>query len=1241
MDNARPKGKGESIQTRIVPWANKNLFSDHFLKKILPERVEGWEKEKRIREVFEEIKRKYSEEKELLESYNEAQLEEHFIIPIIKILGHHYEVQERTYKTRKQPDYAFFPDEESRRESHSNKGEKSFYRKAIGVGDAKAWEKSLDKKLGKGAAFEDQNPSFQIDTYLRETAPEWAILTNGRRWRIYYQETSYRMDSYFEVDLVDIVSKDDLESFKYFYFIFRLEALLPDETGKNFLNKVYEGSLDYAKELGEDLQENVYRALKILAEGFLDLKENELKKKPETIKVIHDNSLVFLYRLLFILYAESRGLLDLSNETYNKNFSLNSIKHEIAEKIDKGADFTKWRKYHWDRLQELFSLINEGSESKGIPKKDLFIPPYNGGLFDPSKHEFLEKKEVGDLHIAKVIDLLSRSNGGFIDYSSLDIRDLGSIYEGLLEFKLKVAEEDMVSIKKRGREVWIPRKKAGKKKIRDEVKEGELYLLTDKGERKATGSYYTPEYIVKYIVKNTLSPIVEQKRKEAQQNDQKESDALLSINVLDPAMGSGHFLVEAVDFLTEPFLDAINNDVEKGLTPEAEYDPERAKRKIVSHCIYGVDLNPLAVELAKLSLWLKTIAKNKPLSFLDHRLKCGNSLIGSNLEDLPWHPRKKEKNKEQERLDISGFTKKLVDTTKKLTEISDDTLDNIRRKEEIFSEFKKTLEYDMMKTLADLRTSIYFGNEVDEDTYGNYSGDAFFSTKKDWWKKKERDFAQKGTELAEEKRFFHWELEFPEVFYEKGKPKENPGFDVVIGNPPYGAELSKQDRNFLPEKFNTSKAYTNTGLQFIELCEILTKKNGGYGQIVPKPLSYSQKWSVGRNLILPHLKLAIDVSRAFEDVLYEQIIFVVNKRTKPKQYLTARGDEGGFESTVEVKKNFCENSDSLILNTKEKHLDIFQKITGGKNLGEISKTSRGLPYQRHRTDSGPHPVYGGKHIDRYHLKATDEYLKSEVVDEEKEKIQFVQQPKVISQRIVAHVTSPIDRIIIMSTLDKGGKLTLDTIENTILTNDEYDLEFVTALLNSSLFSWFGYEFIFSKAIRTMDFDNYYVSKFPLPDSDLIGKDSSQNYSILLECVNRINSLKEKKAKEKNGFLKWLSRKWNVDIEKLSRKTYLKEYWKYDFDEDQKSILNIAKHNSSKIDDDPSSRKFQEKLEKEWQASVGKLRPLMKEIQDLENQIDALVFKLYDLDEDEIKVVLDSLGIEKEVKQDILEKFGEL
>src|ERR1035437_9027054 len=210
-----------------------------------------------------------------------------------------------------------------------------------------------------------------------------------------------------------------------------------------------------------------------------------------------------------------------------------------------------------------------------------------------------------------------------VDYADLSVQQLGSIYEGLLEHHF----------------------------VREN---GTLTLKTDKAERKATGTYYTPDYIVKYIVENTLGPLLQEIKQrdnvkaalKAGRQDNSFANEVLKLNVCDPAMGSGHFLVEATIYLADH---AVYHSTTKFQAEFAKSESQERmeisywRRRVVEACIYGVDLNPLAVVLAKLSLWLTTIASDQPLNFLDHHLRCGNSLIGARLDQLGSLPKKKGK----------------------------------------------------------------------------------------------------------------------------------------------------------------------------------------------------------------------------------------------------------------------------------------------------------------------------------------------------------------------------------------------------------------------------------------------------------------------------------------------------------------------------------------------------------------------------------------------------------------------
>lgn len=836
------------VQTTLTCWQNRNLFSKHYLESSIKNKP-IWRED--VTEAFDRAKDIYNSRKKSWKNMDEFMLDRFLITPILeKVLGHYIIPQAKVEKGSMRPDYAFFENDAALNEALEHKESNDLYLKAIAVGDAKKWKVLLDKKVkGSKGSFEYQNPSYQIDLYLHRIQPVWwAILSNGRKWRIYYKETSYKLDSFFEVDLATILETNDAEGFKYFYLFFRLEAFIKGADGKNFLDEVYEGSIAYAKELGDNLQKNVYEAMKILSDGFFSWKDNNLTNSESDLKEIQENTLKLLYRLLFIFYAESRKLLDIDNSVY-RELSLESIKYDIANKIDKREVILPVTTNYWGKLNDLFALINEGSESEkfGIPEETLNIPAYNGGLFDPERNPFLHEMKIGDAYVAKAIDLIARESVRFIDYSTLGTRQLGSIYEGLLEYKLKVAEEDIAAVKEKGREKWVSKKDAQGKKIFDEVAAGEIYLVTDRGGRKATGSYYTPDYIVKYIVRNTLDPIIEEKHK-GWTMDRPFLHDILDIKVLDPAMGSGHFLVEACEFLANKLVEAWGEAQPEELDSEelAEHDVHWARREVVRNCIYGVDLNPMAVELAKLSMWLETVAANKPLTFLDHHLKVGNSLIGAgvkNIKSLPAKDKKEEAEKGTKQPTLWDFTvkshfDKLLEKYGEFAAHPDDDLKTVKQKEQEYDALQKSELNRRMHEIANVWVSTYFGIVPLPDEYADLQNEINPENFPDWSEWREQEWFKQAQEIANEKRFFHWELEFPEIFYEKGTSKRNPGWDVVMGNPPYIRiqELNNVDPSqisYFNLKYQSSSGNYDIYALFVERGLLLINPQGYLGYILP------------------------------------------------------------------------------------------------------------------------------------------------------------------------------------------------------------------------------------------------------------------------------------------------------------------------------------------------------------------------------------------------------------------------
>jgi len=1121
----------------MTPYRNQKLFSNHYLERLLPEEKEFEINEAELKEVYQKIRALW--DKDRFSSLNESQLRKHFLDKVFEILGWTVDVEPPTLigDGIKHPDYALFYSKNDLKVVQKTPKEKYFKHVAC-LAEAKRWERNLDKK-NKSDPEDIQNPSLQMSHYLWLTEVKWGILTNGRYWRLYERETSKKIDIFYEIDLESLLENGKLENFRYFYLFFRKDAF------PAFVEKVYQGSKDYAEAVGEELKENVYESLRLLAHGFLEFPNNSLSQND--LKEIHDNSLIFLYRLLFILYAEYNQLLPLGeNQIYTDSYSLDAIKKEIADKLDNKRPIATSTHGYWNRLKDLFEIINKGMDELGVP-------PYNGGLFDPEKHPFLEKYNVGDCHIAHVIDLLSRSKDkGFIDYSSLDIRHLGSIYEGLLEYKLRIAKEDLVPIKQKGREIYVSLKEAkkqGKKIDKNKVVyTGEVYLVTDKGERKATGSYYTPRYIVKYIIESTLGPLIDNIFKKAKlaktikegtkplerifeellkDKEEKQSlkrlweltksdkekkifllnlldgvqpkhgydliEMIFDLKVLDPAMGSGHFLVEATDFLAKALIKAL------GASPKEVGDDEMrwARREVVERCIFGVDLNPLAVELAKLALWLYTVAKGRPLSFLDHHLRCGNSLIGAKINELATLPDLKKKKTKKgryiqpeifecvfyEKVNILLKAFELIETQ------PSDTVEQIREKEKLYRDFCRIVS--RFQDIADVWTSIYFGNKVSLADYQELLNN-LRAPDQEWEAFKAKSWFKKAKEITGQKQFFHWELEFPEVFYDEfGRIRQNPGFDAVVGNPPYDVISEKEQQKEVKEDkifFSSLSFYKpaiGSKLNFYRLFATLSlellKKNGRHGFIVPLALLADKQAKPLRKFLLTKTHIEkIEAfpqkddpfNRVFFEAKLSTCVYIVEKSTPTLFFIRVHPGKDILEGIIplEIYPDQIEEFDSDNLSipcypgmtTKDFHLALkLIKVCKGnvlKNLapsqqGEVNLTSH-AEFLSYNPDG--QIVLRGAHIDRYQFneepkQGTPVYLNIEKflqAHSKNTKAYDYQYTRIGYQRGAA-----IDnwRRIIATIIEKGNFCS-DTV-NYIVNPKQLNLFAILAFLNSSLWEW--------------------------------------------------------------------------------------------------------------------------------------------------------------------------------------------
>ena len=1262
-----------SIDTKNLPEAanNQSLFSDYYLDSLIVEQPQ-WKNTPDIESDYAAIKNLFDAVAPNAEHLNEPQTEREFIQPLLEQLGHVFEVQPalQTSLGTKRPDYGFFESTDAHNTAKPQVNTNQFFKTALAVGDAKAWSRNLDRKVqGTSDPFNNQNPNYQIDFYLRGADKEWGILTNGRQWRLYHRQTSYRLDSFYEVDLAALLSKNgDLETFRYFYCLFRRDAFSPDASGTSFLDRVLGESQQHTIAVSDDLKNRVYDALRLLIGGFLDFPRNGFDKTNPPLHEIHTNCLILLYRLLFILYAESRDLLPLNNRDYAMQYSLDHLATDIHEKLEGGIAFAPGASLYWTGLRQLSTLVNDGWEDH--------IPQYNGGLFNPQQHPFLENHEIGDDSLAQVIELLTRTEKGErIAYRDLDVRHLGNIYEGLLEFQPQIADQDLVIVSKKGGETVAPKSSPNQEVA---YPKGEIYLLTDKGERKATGSYYTPDYIVRYIVENTLAPLCKDKG----------VGEILSLKILDPATGSGHFLVGVVDYLAE---ELITHPDAAHMTETASEETELAywRRRVVESCVYGVDLNPMAVELAKLSLWLHTVAKGAPLSFLDHHIRAGNSLIGAKiakLSNLPQLKRSRRKTDEPQTEEFSmafPFTDTVATAIGHyllIEEVESRTADQIHAKEHQLDIAQTMLRFH--KGMANLWTSLYYGNSVSRTEY-HAALDALRDKK--MAELEAMPSYQRSQEIATEKRFFHWEIEFPEVFRDKyGREKDNPGFDAVVGNPPWSGKenmLTEDDYRYLRDLDIDNLNYYP---YFIVISLNKTRLGGIFAMVLPDSLLIKAYHRTRQYMLNGHtLREITHLTKPFEGVDHDVIIIRAISGKAQNDYIMCRIVP--YKSTQITHANVSQvrheswNDKQLDfrfnLLIDEKIEAISNKLSNvGIDYRFICETHEGIHTRHKRTELFPESVddltplhkplligeKSGDIIEPYYIQWNGRYVNydptlctpnNKGMTPDLVNPAWFTQPKLVIVRTGEQFTTAIDREHLYLS---NNLFSLFRREDSRL---DVSYEYLCCLLNSKLLQKFlririaprfGRLYVETK-IKHLDLLPIRRINFTTP-ADERDRQLEKAKTLYQFCLNKgsidcvlgfvkhhlaanpersdivhdllgflaaqMVEMNKTKGQEIRGFLHWLEREIGVEIEALKNKTAIRGYFDLPFDR----LLDVLRKNRRCIAVDLSSRNFQESLEREFTASCAKINPLLTRIQSTDALIDQVVYQLYGLTDEEIAVV---------------------
>jgi len=647
------------------------------------------------------------------------------------------------------------------------------------------WNHSLDRRPSSGRPR--LAPHSLLQEYLNRTEHVWGIVSNGRILRILRDSLLMRRQAYVEFDLVQMMDGNKFADFALLYRLIH-RSRLPrgtDDAGDCLLEQYYRLAIEQGSRVREHLRDGVEQALRVFANGLLQNPANEnLRQQVSEGRFnpdeFYQQLLRLVYRLLFLMVAEERNLIS-DNPAYREHYSVSRLRR-LAEERSAYSD----RHDLWASFQITCRLFQD--EKLG----DLVaVPPLNGDLFDASRTAELSGLTLSNRDLLTALWHLSmyqdtaRSPWRRVNYAALDVEELGSVYESLLEFKPIFLEKSGV----------------------------QTFDFGTGTERKSTGSYYTPPELVNELIQSALVPVVDDRLKSARTTADKEK-ALLNLKICDPAAGSGHFLLAAARH--------VGKELAKLRTGDDEPAPEQVRlalRDVITHCIYAVDKNPLAVDLCKVALWIEGHARGKPLTFIDHRIRCGDSLVGvfdlavlrEGIPDAAYKPvfgddkaaarafleRNRDEREHAEQVglfrpeeEIGGLTSGM----RTVDEIPDDTTEQIRKKASAFESLhQKDSTWWRDNTACTIWTAAFFANFDGESQQPRR-----IPSSDDIWKYLANPGALYGPlagtvgAIAQRMRFLHWPIEFPGVF-------ARGGFDVVLGNPPW-ERIKLQEKEFFASK---------------------------------------------------------------------------------------------------------------------------------------------------------------------------------------------------------------------------------------------------------------------------------------------------------------------------------------------------------------------------------------------------------------------------------------------------------
>lgn len=644
----------------------------------------------------------------------------------------------------------------------------------------------LDRRTAGVAGAARTSPHSLVQEFLNRSDDHlWAFVSNGQKLRILRDNVSLTRQAYVEFDLESMMENEIYSDFVLLWLLChqsRVEAERPDEC---YLEQWSKTAQEQGTRVREQLRDGVQTAIEKLGSGFLShranrelrarLKSGELDKQHYYHQILRT-----VYRLLFLFAAEDRGLLLIPDapregkERYTLYYSTARLRR-LARR--------RRRSKHPDLWRGLSLVFRKLSSDKGCP--DLALPALGSFLWSDEATPDIDSCDIENRHFLEALQALSyitdKNVRRQVDYKNLGPEELGSVYESLLELHPELNADA-----------------------------GAFRLSTAGGhERKTTGSYYTPTSLITCLLDSALDPVLD----EAAAKDDPEA-AILNLKICDPACGSGHFLIAAAHRMAKRLAAVRTGDEEP--SPRAL---GTALRDIVGHCIYGVDINPMAVELCKVNLWMEALDPGRPLSFLDHHIKYGNSLLGTTpallkdgIPDDAFKPiegddrafctkYKKQNRDERKNKQISLFDDTLEawedvsDLSAEMTDLDgldDDDIQGVKTKQKRFDLLQKSIQYKHSRLISDAWCSAFVWLKQKTERLPYPITEEVFRTIErnpdtitEWMQ-------EAINRLSSQYKFFHWHLEFPDVF-------QAGGFDVVLGNPPW-ERIKMQEKEWFAER---------------------------------------------------------------------------------------------------------------------------------------------------------------------------------------------------------------------------------------------------------------------------------------------------------------------------------------------------------------------------------------------------------------------------------------------------------